>query len=168
MKNLLGIMIIIGAVGCQMVESPSRTEDTVESATVQDATVLNICSGEARNCGATLPQAQWWNGTMPFTTSNTVVLIDTKLSPGYLWLYGADAVKGVMWIRLATAQQAGDVLTKAAVLPAGYMDYTRPPMCGSPNCPPGDGWLAVHMANTAAGKLDALPLVKTTTAACWP
>ena len=55
MKNLLGIMIIIGAVGCQMVESPSQTEGTAESTTVQEATLGGICSGEPRNCGATGP-----------------------------------------------------------------------------------------------------------------
>ncbi len=163
MKNLLGILIVIGAAACQVADSPPP----VESSTTSELSNGDICSGEPHYCKAVMPAAQWWT-TMPQSTVNTVGFIDSKTSPGYWWVYGADPVLGkVLWVRLAVpTQQAGSVANGLATLPGGFLDYTRPPPCSI--CPGGDGWLGSHLLESARIKAGLSGQAMISTSACYP
>jgi hypothetical protein len=161
MKNWLGIMIIIGAAACQVQESPSPTEST----TAAELSNGDLCTTAPQYCKTTMPTAYWWSG-LPASTADTVAFIDTKTNQGYWWVYGVDPVLGkVMWTRLAVASDAGKVAPAVATLPAGFMDYTRPPPCNT--CPVGDGWLAEHMLETARMKAGLGGVATDLTAACY-
>lgn len=162
MKNSLGIMIVFAAAGCQMVDSPSQTEEGTES---QESGTGGICSGEPMSCNMTYtPPAKPYTGS-EYTTPNTVVLVDSTRSPNQIWLYGADTQKGVMWIAYAPLTATGSILNRLIKLPGGYINY-RPPICGGPNCPEGDG--SIYMTNLARAKFELYGLADTATQACHP